>query len=126
MKRDGDSTTAKVQITLRHLTHTSCPECGAPWVTIGYKHNGHHILSHVNGGVWETITFSCGRSDGYVPNFMHIETYQLCRNSEFVRAETKRKETALISLRAAVEKANLNDSERDSILRNIDSSLRRY
>lgn len=119
--------TTAATIQLKHLTQTSCPECGAPWISVGYANDGKGTIQrHINGGVWENITFACGRCDGYVPNFLHVEMIRPCRNSHDEKQDQKRRDEAAMALKDSLKKLQLTGLERDHLLRDIDQAFRRY
>lgn len=114
-----------MKLELEHIQNANCPECGARWVEAGVETSYYDgaVKRHVNGGTWEFILYACGRKDGYVPNFLTVETKKPCSHSPAVVANNRRRAKAKKSLMAALGKMDLTKEERETMERNIRCAL---
>jgi hypothetical protein len=105
---------------LQYIKYTTCPECGAPAVTVGVEadRNG-KIREHAHGGRWEHIHFACGRRDRYIPNFSSIETTIDCKNGAAETARRAKIEAARTQLTAFVEKLDVEDAFKERIIDSV-------
>ena len=112
--------TQTIAIVLLHIGYNVCPDCGAEFVEFGRKTGvDGHVNRHVNGGTWEYIRFACGRKDGYIPNFLKIETEYPCQNSADAVAKRIKRREAKMSLTSALIALDVDDDYRHELARNL-------
>ena len=79
---------------LHFIKTKACPHCGCNVViseSVEPDTFGKNILTHCNGGRWETRTFLCGYRVRYIPNFCEEEESGECKFSrEYVERQEKR------------------------------------
>jgi hypothetical protein len=79
-------------VATQYIYYAACPDCGAPFEVVRRKVTGGVLLTHINGGIWESVQFACGREDAYVPNFCKIITERPCsRTPVALERRAKRK-----------------------------------
>jgi hypothetical protein len=86
-----------MSVSSQHFKYSRCPDCNAPYNNFSRATHGDGdsfvLNEHVHGGIWETITFPCGRQDAYLPNFMSIKTERVCTKTP--EAKLKRTNRAI-------------------------------
>lgn len=97
---------------LRFIKTKVCPHCGCNVViseSVEADAFGKNILTHCNGGRWETRTFLCGYSVRYIPNFLEEEESGECRFSREYIERRKKRNKAEEALRMFINTLDCDD-----------------
>ena len=85
-----------MSLQLEHLIYSNCPTCGA--VPISIKKKDRHTNGHWN----EDITFECGCSIHYSPNYRAEQVTSECRNTEEYKKQKAQNKEALKKVKTCI------------------------
>jgi hypothetical protein len=103
---------------LKHIPNTACPICGA-----GIQCETFQGRTYVNGQQFESITFQCGGSISWVPNFERSEITSRCPEDPEILLSWTRKEKIKNAIWNALAGINITDKERSAIERFLSNDL---
>lgn len=109
-------------LTMEHISAAACPECGCTEVLKFEKSN-----RHCNGQWNERLTFGCGLSLWYSPNFGRVESDEDCTKSIKARAwKARRAELAGLMIEALAKDAGVSPESLTMLQRSLASDLDLY
>lgn len=101
---------------LKHIEHTSCPECGSRIVS------EEQDRQHTNGQWFERRKFECGMTIRHVPNFDRNEIYSPCPKDPSIMREKKKRDKAKEGLLDFIRGMKIPEEVREALIDNCDSS----
>lgn len=106
---------------LKSIKQTQCKVCGAPTVAerVHTDQRG-KILTHVNGGQWETREFGCGSWLEFVPNFERAEVRRQCPHEPSEKERRMKHEGLITAVATLVANSDADETFKQRILNRID------
>lgn len=102
-----------MSISSQHFKYARCPDCNAPYNnfsrTMRPDGESFAVQEHVHGGMWETITFPCGRQDSYIPNFVSIKTDRLCSKTPEAKLKKAHRAATVTAMKKTLDQHPSND-----------------
>jgi len=109
-------------LTMEHITASACPECGCVEVLKFEKSN-----RHCNGQWNERLTFGCGLSLRYSPNFGGVESDKYCTKSIKAKAwKARRNEMAGLMIEALAKDTGVSPESLAMLQRSLAMDLDLY
>lgn len=104
---------------LRFIRDLVCPVCGCTTIvaeSIRTDPMNMRLLTHVNGGLWESRQFLCGQVLEYIPNFerTQLSGHRVCTNNVTYKLEQKQIDESKALLIQFIDSLPLTDSRKDT------------